>query len=114
IGRRHILTAAHCVHSYPEKVWSIVAGESAVDRPPSSSPIPVSKIHMHPDYKRPHYTHDIAILSLSSDIQWSDKSQPTCLPDDDLILGPEDGELAGWGYDNEKRKGGVPSGQLRS
>ena len=52
--------------------------------------------------KLPKYINDIALIQLSSSVEWSEHVQPICLPDlDSQSFASKHGLLAGWGYDME-------------
>ncbi|KAE8746186.1 hypothetical protein FOCC_FOCC007058 [Frankliniella occidentalis] len=40
----------------------------------------VQRLVMHPGYECAHFVHDVALLELGEDVQWSDNAWPACLP----------------------------------
>ncbi len=94
----------------------------------------MEEIILHPKYKFPKFIFDLALLKLKDTVRWSKSAQPVCLPEVIIqtanwsrlknanfsIVFPQVGQhrsgrmgyLAGWGYDNESRKGGHPTGNL--
>lgn len=76
ISRKHLLTAAHCfsLTEKPEN-YHVVLGH-LMSEPHQS--LGISNIVKHPQYNhRPE--HDIAILSLNTDVQFSTSLRPICL-----------------------------------
>ena len=58
----------------------------------------VYNIKRHPDYKFPEIDNDLAVLTLSKNVNWTKKVSPVCLPgtpDNSFEL--DLAELAGWG-----------------
>ncbi|KAF2905284.1 hypothetical protein ILUMI_00878 [Ignelater luminosus] len=98
ITNRYILTAAHCLLRIPEtwKLLSVRLGEHNLEteedcevdtegfKECSDDPIdiPVEKEIPHELYdpKDPSQTHDIALLRLSREVEFTDFIQPICLP----------------------------------
>jgi len=79
IGKRWILTAAHCFTSGSRGV-AIVAGEHKLHRSEGSEQkIKVLKHFTHPQYGARSQKNDIALLKLAQDIQFDKYSQPACL-----------------------------------
>ncbi|XP_071443129.1 uncharacterized protein [Hetaerina americana] len=111
IGKRAILTAAHCVSrryidrpvdpeslvvylgKYHLKLWS----EGGVQDKQ------VLEVHVHPEYNSTDFQADIAILILSSPVEFTIYVKPICLwdrhrPSLSEVEGHE-GVVVGWGYD---------------
>ncbi|XP_046385994.1 uncharacterized protein LOC124155875 isoform X2 [Ischnura elegans] len=111
IGKRTVLTAAHCVSrryidrpvdpetlvvylgKYHLKLWS----EGGVQDKQ------VADIHVHPEYNSTDFRADIAVLILSSPVEFSVYVKPVCLwdkskPELNEVEGKE-GVVVGWGYD---------------
>ncbi|KAA0185673.1 hypothetical protein HAZT_HAZT002186 [Hyalella azteca] len=64
----------------------------------------VEKVTVHESYSRSTLQNDVAVLKLTTPLQYSDRVQPICLPTSDI---PTDGELqatiTGWGRDESKQ-----------
>lgn len=66
----------------------------------------IEKIHIHPDWSpyQENYDADIAILKLTTTIDYTNHVKPVCLPSasEDLqgIIG-SDAQVAGWGKINQ-------------
>ncbi|KAL0860357.1 hypothetical protein ABMA27_009757 [Loxostege sticticalis] len=112
IGRRHVLTAAHCVSKAAgaSKATSIMArlGEydlssqqDCVEGVCAHLPVKINvvAVTIHPLYDG--RDHDVAILTLAIDAPYTETIRPVCLPSGGL---PEDAILtaSGWGEDFTK------------
>lgn len=122
VGRRWILTAAHCVRSQQASSLIVRTGGHTLSR--SSNSINshlerdyfVDQIVMHDDFSR--YDNltasqmkssantnnaDIALLRLKQDIQWNELALPVCFPHRDSgNFSGHDAVVIGWGKLNEK------------
>ncbi len=74
--------------------------------------IGVSEVIKHPNYKFPKFVHDLALLRLKRPVTWSSYAQPICMPEPTHRTRKGRGYLAGWGYDEEMKKGGAPTEDL--
>jgi len=99
IGRRYVLTAAHCVTQLPGsfKLASVRLGEhqlstdidcddggQSCNDPPQN--FEAEEIIFHPDYNKPNqYQNDIALIRLNREAVYSDYVRPICLPFEDAI-----------------------------
>jgi len=90
IGRRWILTAAHCFNklgtSLTIKDLIVIAGVHDLDgiddnpEPPIQS-IKIERVFIHPRYRKViPPPNDIALLKLSQDLRFDGYKQPACLP----------------------------------
>ncbi|KAK3911262.1 Clotting factor G beta subunit [Frankliniella fusca] len=72
----------------------------------------VERLVMHPGYECAHVVHDLALLHLGEDVQWSDAAWPACLPSatgtkDYTTFSDREATAAGWGWTSENsNKGG--------
>ena len=90
ISARIILTAAHCVKRKPGE-YNVYVGRSSI-RPKNQTPLKVKRIIIHElwdpklsNYENLPYGHDIAILELEKELEYSDTVQPICLPNNDVL-----------------------------
>lgn len=124
VGKRYVLTAAHCVTQLPSGfgLALVRVGEYDLSKDPDcdkdktfcSDPpqdIKIEKVIFHESYGKPKaFQNDIALLKLVRDVTISDYVSPICLPygqEDDNYLNTrtiKDGaehqhqtEVAGWG-----------------
>ncbi len=105
-----VLTAAHCVHSYPARLWTVAVGsQNSYDEADYEQRARVEEIIVHPDFVFPKFVNDVALMKLDRRVKWSEKAKPICLPDRKERTGRGLGYLAGWGYDGE---GGEPTKDL--
>ncbi|XP_034237604.1 CLIP domain-containing serine protease 14D-like, partial [Thrips palmi] len=96
IAKRYVLTAAHCVQEDAIRLVSVRLGEHDTKTSPDCRPdffggqicaapavdVPVERAIPHPEYAKndPNHYHDIALLRLSRDVQFTDWIAPICLP----------------------------------
>ncbi|XP_063703646.1 CLIP domain-containing serine protease HP8-like [Culicoides brevitarsis] len=111
ISKRHVLTASHCVLDIePAVVVQVVLGEhnvtSEIDCELEKCADPVQiyrpiEIVVPTEYHKSHYKHDIALIKLDRDVNYTRWVSPICLPlpKDTNSTGIIDtfGEVAGWG-----------------
>ena len=115
ISRRYVVTAAHCIESkIIPKSWSLTGvrlGEydTSTERDCISdgvygeicAPDPVTVgidqkiVHELYDMNDGNYKHDIALLRLSRDVNFTDYIQPICLPENESV--PQILHVTGWG-----------------
>jgi len=102
ISNRHLVTAAHCVSSHRWRSNAIRAHFGVHDRRRPEVVRTISKITTHPNYnlRQPlPPLNDIAVLELSSPVEFNDKIQPLCLGD--TTAEPFDNlKFIGWGLSN--------------
>jgi len=126
ISSRWILTAAHCVESCDDD------GNNCVDRQSSDIKVflgdhnkdilegqekkmDISKIFVHPDYERRVLVHDVALLKLIKEVDFTNDAhrhiRPICLPSDHTqSYEGWEATVAGWGL----RGGGLEGGEENS
>ena len=113
IHRSFVLTAAHCLYSYPADVWTVTIGDqNSKRREEHEQNIPAAETILHPNYTFPQFVHDIALIRLARPVVWGAYAQPACLPEPDGRTPRGKGFLAGWGFDGESKKGGHPTESL--
>ena len=108
ISAKHVLTAAHCVTSkdttFESTAVSILVGFHALETIADHERTPVSQILVHPEYVKSEifgFHYDVAILTMSTPLNFSDTAMPVCLPAS--VSAQYDGEVAtasGWGHIN--------------
>ena len=58
----------------------------------------VAEILLHPSYRWPYRPNDVAVVTLSREVQWtSGYTGPVCLPDRVGNLTGKEVDIAGWG-----------------
>eukprot|EP00092_Neocalanus_flemingeri_P046968 GFUD01053047.1.p1 GENE.GFUD01053047.1~~GFUD01053047.1.p1 ORF type:complete len:457 (-),score=101.46 GFUD01053047.1:210-1580(-) len=120
IGRRYVLTAAHCVTELPRnfKLKVIRVGEHDLDQDidciddgtvcaPAPQDIEVEDVIFHQSYGKPKaFQNDIAVVKLARNVTEGEFVAPICLPfsdDNENYLGARIGadaaitDVAGWG-----------------
>jgi len=122
VGKRHVVTAAHCVTELPRnfKLSVIRVGEHDLDKEedcigegagkvcaPPPQDIPVERVIFHESYGKPKsFQNDIAVIKLARNVTENQFVQPICLPfkdDNENYLEKRIGaearfnEVAGWG-----------------
>merc|ERR1719315_246852 len=81
IGKRWILTAAHCFSKSGASNNKIVAGEHKLRKTEGSEQtVRIGRVYVHPKYNRRTMLNDIALLKLSQDLRLDSYTQPACLP----------------------------------
>uniref|UniRef100_A0A8C9HZU5 Ovochymase 1 n=1 Tax=Piliocolobus tephrosceles TaxID=591936 RepID=A0A8C9HZU5_9PRIM len=77
-----ILTAAHCVQSKNNPLsWTIIAGDHDRNLKESTEQVRRAKhIMAHEDFNTLSYDSDIALIQLSSPLEYSSAVRPVCLP----------------------------------
>ncbi|KAK6621976.1 hypothetical protein RUM44_001783 [Polyplax serrata] len=107
IGRRHILTAAHCTRDTRQKPFSarqftVRLGDIDLrnsDEPSKPETYNVVEVRAHPKFSRVGFYNDIAILILDRDVRKSKYVIPLCLPEqyrNEKFVGTRP-TVVGWG-----------------
>uniref|UniRef100_V5GX21 CLIP domain-containing serine protease n=2 Tax=Anoplophora glabripennis TaxID=217634 RepID=V5GX21_ANOGL len=130
ISKRYVLTAAHCMKGDILKSWKLISvrlGEHNTDTNPDCTDIPGIKqfctpspvdvsveeriVHEGYDPYDANQYHDIGLLRLSSDVQFTSSVKPICLPVTEYIqktdLVGEKLVVAGWGKTENKSESSV-------
>ncbi|XP_036416420.1 testisin-like [Colossoma macropomum] len=88
VGDRHVLTAAHCFDDTGpnENDWQVYLG--VVNRKEPSKPYKVKEIILHQAYDKDSivFRNDIALLTLSQPVQFSENIHSVCLPRPDHLF----------------------------
>ncbi|GJQ84299.1 hypothetical protein Trydic_g5238 [Trypoxylus dichotomus] len=112
IGKRSVLTAAHCLQGVYPLYLTIYAGSRYRTLPMQRVPVLSAKIHEK--YNRESIENDIAIIWLRFDLVFSRRILPVALPIQDEEVYPNTkAQILGWGR-TEGDSGGplVTSGKL--
>uniref|UniRef100_A0A482ZAM7 limulus clotting factor C n=1 Tax=Hypochilus sp. SGP-2016 TaxID=1905178 RepID=A0A482ZAM7_9ARAC len=86
ISKRHVLSAAHCfIHENISNLGVFLGGSLRPNYTNANNPdiglqFGVKDIHVPTTYKSNSFYDDIAIITLSKDVTFSDNIQPICLP----------------------------------
>ncbi|XP_067626703.1 serine protease grass-like isoform X3 [Eurosta solidaginis] len=109
ITTRFVLTAAHCIRS---DLIGVRLGEHNLSTeidcvgdtlclPPAEDYVIEQKIK-HPNYNKPRWTHDVALLKLDREVEFKVHIKPICLPITPLVYEysnlPTYYTIAGWGH----------------
>ncbi|XP_063635821.1 venom protease-like isoform X2 [Cydia splendana] len=95
ISARHVLTAAHCIHTRENDLYLVRLGELDLERDDEgATPVDVliKTLVKHQEYSPKSFTNDIGILVLSRNVQFTDLIQPICIP--------RSGDLRSRSYEN--------------
>ncbi|XP_011309612.1 serine protease snake [Fopius arisanus] len=81
IAPTYVLTAAHCVENFQNRVPILVrvGAESLDPKAAGAQFIRIKSIIQHPWYRRSQIYNDIALLKLSNPFKWSTTVKPICL-----------------------------------
>nr|CAI9694220.1 unnamed protein product [Rangifer tarandus platyrhynchus] len=105
-----ILTAAHCVQSKNNPLfWTVVAGDHDRTLKESTEQVRRAKhIVMHEDFDTQSYDSDIALIQLSSALEFNSVVRPVCLPHNlEPLFSSEICVVTGWG--SISKEGGLAS-----
>lgn len=97
ISSKHVITAAHCVHSFDRRDIKIYLGghNYATDYVDTRR---VARIFEHEYFDTVTFDFDIAIMELSKPIEFGPKVQPACLPQKQFEdYSGKTAMIAGWG-----------------
>jgi len=106
VSRRHVLTAAHCVHHIrnPHNLMVTFGRTHQSDMSLRPFVIAVEKIRTHEGWDTRSLANDIAVLVLSAPVNLHENPtvKPVCLPDlvnvAELADAGQTGVVTGWGY----------------
>ncbi|NP_001166068.1 serine protease 123 precursor [Nasonia vitripennis] len=100
IGKRYILTAAHCVSGQKTKEMKIVVGTISRLDYKNGVEYGVIGYETHPDFRYPSIVapiNDIALIRLAKDIEYNERIQPVRLATKDDEKNLKSAVLTGWG-----------------
>ncbi|KAM9781868.1 enteropeptidase isoform 2-T2 [Syngnathus typhle] len=105
LGRRWLLTAAHCVYGKERPLgrWSAKLGLRAQSQAGAVHSFQIDAVIINPHYNRLSKEADIAMMRLSTPTNFTDLIQPVCLPENaqELTAGKKCW-IAGWGRQAEE------------
>ncbi|XP_042589725.1 serine protease 27-like [Cyprinus carpio] len=101
ITKDWVLSAAHCFQEYDYRYIKMYFGRlSQSDKNPNetSGPIRAKQIINHSDFDNVTYDNDIALIQLSSSVNFSDYIRPVCLAAAGSVFGAgTESWVTGWG-----------------
>ncbi len=100
IGKRWVLTAAHCVHNTAVSGMKVRLGEWNVREQSEKYPhedYDIEKKYEHPSYKPATFQNDLAVVRLSRDVTYKEHIVPVCLPEFKEGFVGEKAVVIGWG-----------------
>ncbi|CDQ79391.1 unnamed protein product [Oncorhynchus mykiss] len=103
VNKEWVMSAAHCFSSASPNGWSIILGRrNQQGSNPNEVSTTVDEIILHPAYNGSTHDNDIALLRLSSPVNFTDYIFPICLAASDSVFhqGTESW-VTGWGNANE-------------
>ncbi|XP_062545259.1 CLIP domain-containing serine protease B15-like [Armigeres subalbatus] len=126
LNSRYVLTAAHCIMDIPKKwkleyvrfsEWDALSKENCTTIESGEQicrqEYAIDKIIVHPKYNKtvPNKVHDITLLRLTEDVEFSKYVRPICLPFENAIrempIDDEDFTVTGWGQTETKIRSGI-------
>ena len=97
ISERYMLTAAHCLLGGRPQVVRL--GDLNLTSTTDGAPQEyiVQEVIQHPQYRHPLVYHDLALLKLDREVQFSEHVRPFCLYDGKESLVGKVSHVSGWG-----------------
>ncbi|XP_037319140.2 transmembrane protease serine 9-like isoform X2 [Pungitius pungitius] len=99
INKEWVMSAVHCFSSVSTSGWQVSLGRQNLQGiNPNGVSRTVASIILHPQYNRSTSNNDIALLRLSSPVQFTDYIRPVCLAASDSVFNTGTGSwVTGWG-----------------
>lgn len=108
ISEHHILTAAHCVATYPKGRFIVRLGDHHTDVVDVSEiDVNIENIYIHEKFNNTNgLVNDVALILLKTQIRFNDYIQPICLPPKGAIYRPNmNCTISGWGSTQSGKAG---------
>ncbi|XP_075948892.1 transmembrane protease serine 9-like [Anarhichas minor] len=99
INKEWVMSAAHCFSSDSTSRWQVSLGRQNLQgNNPNEVSTTVARIILHPNYDSVTDNNDIALLRLSSPVNFTDYIRPVCLAASDSVFNNgTDSWVTGWG-----------------
>ncbi|GAU91673.1 hypothetical protein RvY_03883 [Ramazzottius varieornatus] len=107
VSNEWILTAGHCCKAVPAALpvpsdFKVLVGahvlRSSSQQQPFAEVIPLSQIHIHPDYDKPlPFANDVCLLKLAKPVIFNEHISPACLSDGSTKTEQATCIVIGWG-----------------
>ncbi|XP_067433231.1 transmembrane protease serine 9-like [Thunnus thynnus] len=99
INREWVMSAAHCFSSTSTYRWTVSLGRQNLQgKNPNEVSRTVARIILHPNYDSDTNNNDIALLRLSSPVEFTDYIRPVCLAASSSVFNNgTDSWVTGWG-----------------
>ncbi|RNA07917.1 chymotrypsinogen 2-like [Brachionus plicatilis] len=79
VSQKYLLTAAHCVRDHGFREYTIKLGIDQSTHTKKEYTFQIDVVYIHPDYDD-GLKHDLAIIKLNENIEFSPVARPICLP----------------------------------
>jgi len=109
LTKTHILTAAHCLPQFMESVTVRAGAHNVFSLGSDVQSVTSNSWVNHENYDDQTSENDVSVITLPSELTWSNTVMPLCLPQAETFEGDE-AVVAGWGATLE---GGSTSDVLR-
>lgn len=98
INDRYVLTAAHCVSGFsPERITVRLLEHDRSSNDENTIDRKVKRVVRHAGYTSTTYNNDIALLELSSPVEFNNLLRPVCLPTPGKSFTGAQATVTGWG-----------------
>ncbi|XP_067433234.1 transmembrane protease serine 9-like [Thunnus thynnus] len=99
INKEWVMSAAHCFSSTSTSGWQVSLGRQNLQgKNPNEVSRTVARIILHPNYDSDTNNNDIALLRLSSPVEFTDYIRPVCLAASSSVFNNgTDSWVTGWG-----------------
>uniref|UniRef100_A0A3P9QJ96 Testisin-like n=1 Tax=Poecilia reticulata TaxID=8081 RepID=A0A3P9QJ96_POERE len=100
INKKWVLTAAHCIEDPAPSMWKVILGQQNQRDRDTKTVVErnIGKIIVHPKFSQTTIDNDIALLRLSSPVEFTDYIRPVCLAaSGSRFNNGTDSWVTGWG-----------------